>query len=119
MRAGRTAATSPVNSGFHFDIQDCGGEVGRNIEGDTPLRDDDWVTLAIGDDGGYEFVSIRTIGIFHGKGTFTLIDGKLRTETERGWAQATLYEDGVRRMIKIEGATKDGTQYSAELAPTK
>ena len=84
-----------------------------------PLRDDDWVTLTIGDDGGYEFVSIRTIGIFHGKGTFTLIDGKLRTETERGWALATLYEDGVRRMIKIEGATKDGTQYSAELAPTK
>ena len=84
-----------------------------------PLKDDDWMTLTIRDDGGYDFVSIRMIGIFHGKGTLTLIDGKLRTETERGWALVTLYEDGPRRMLKVEGATKEGTQYSADLAPTK
>jgi hypothetical protein len=86
----------------------------------TPrLKNDDWVTLTIRDDGGYDFVSVRTIGIFHGKGTFTLIDGKLRTETEQGWINATLYEEGARRMLKVEGATKDGTQYSADLGPTK
>ena len=38
MRADRTATASPVNSGFRFDIQECGGEVGRNIEGDTPVK---------------------------------------------------------------------------------
>jgi hypothetical protein len=75
--------------------------------------------LASSSDGGYDFVSVRTIGIFHGKGTFTLIDGKLRTETERRWGMATLYEEGARRMLKVEGATKDGTQYSADLAPMK
>jgi len=84
-----------------------------------PLKDDDWVTLTIRDNGAYDFVSIRTIGIFHGKGTFTLTDGKLRTETERGWGMATLYEEGGRRMLKIEGATKEGTQYLADLTPTK
>ena len=73
-----------------------------------PLRDDDWVTLTISDDGGYEFVSIRMIGIFHGKGTFTLIDGKLRTETERGWALVTLYEDGASADAKGRGSDEGG-----------
>lgn len=82
-------------------------------------KHDDWVTLTIRDDGGYDFVSVRTIGIFHGQGTFTLIDGKLKTETERGWAIATLYEEAGRRMLKVEGATKDGVHYSADLDPTK
>lgn len=83
------------------------------------LKNDDWVTLVIRDDGSYDFVSVRTIGIFQGQGTFTLIDGKLKTETERGWIIATLYEEGGRRLLKVEGATKDGTQYLAGLAPVK
>lgn len=83
------------------------------------LRRDDWVTLTIGNDGSYEFVSIREIGIFHGKGTFTILDGKLRAETERGSSVVTLYKDGGRRMLKVEAATKDGVQYSAQLTPTK
>ena len=86
----------------------------------TPrLKGDDWVTLTIRDDGGYDFVSVRTIGIFHGKGAFTLIDGKLRAETERGWVMATLFEESGRRMLKVSGVTKDGTQYAADLEPTK
>jgi hypothetical protein len=86
----------------------------------TPrIQGDDWVTLTIRDDGSYAFVSVRTIGIFQGQGTCTLIDGKLRAETERGWAVSTLYEEGGRRMLKVEGATTDGVQYSADLTPTK
>ena len=86
----------------------------------TPrLRKDDWVTVTIHDDGSYQFKSVRTIGIMHGEGTFTLAEGKLRSETDRGWIVATLYEDAGRRMLKAEGATKEGTQYSADLGPTK
>ena len=77
------------------------------------------MTLTICDDGSYDFVSVRTSGIFQGQGTCTLIDGKLKTETERRWAIATLYEEGGRRMLKVEGATKDGVQYSADLASAK
>jgi hypothetical protein len=84
-----------------------------------PSRNDDWVTLIIREDGAYAFEAVRTIGIMHGKGTFTLTDGKLRAETERGWAEATLYEEGDRKMLKVIGATTDGVQYSAELAPKK
>ena len=82
-------------------------------------KEKDWVTLAIRDDGAYAFESVRTIGIFHGKGMLTLVDGKLRAETERGWVLATLYEEGGRRMLKVEAAGKDGVQYSADLDPTK
>lgn len=82
-------------------------------------REDDWVTLIIREDGAYAFETVRTIGIMQGQGTFTLADGKLRAESERGWFEATLYEEGGRRMLKVIGAAKDGVQYSAELDPKK
>jgi len=82
-------------------------------------REDDWVTVTIHGDGAYHFEAVRPIGIMQGQGTFTLTDGKLRAETERGWAELTLYEEGDRRMLKVIAATKDGVQYSAELAPKK
>ncbi len=53
------------------------------------------------------------------RAAFTLTDGKLRAETERGWAEATLYEEGDRRMLKVIGTTNVGVQYSAELPPEK
>ncbi len=86
----------------------------------TPrLRHDDWVTVIIHNDGAYEFKSVRTIGIMQGQGTFTLADGKLKSEIEQGQIVATLYEDGGRRMLKVDVAMKDGTQYSADLEPKK
>ena len=80
-------------------------------------RQDDWITLIIREDGTYQFQSVRTIGIMQGKGMFTLTGGKLRAENEEGWGVATLYKDDDRRMLKIEGVTKDGTPYSADLHP--
>jgi hypothetical protein len=86
----------------------------------TPrLRKDDWVTMTIHNDGSYQFKSVRTIGIMHGEGTFTLTDGKLRSESDRGWIVATLYEEEGRRMLRVQAETKEGTQYSADLGPTK
>jgi len=75
--------------------------------------------VTIREDGVYHFESVRTIGIMQGQGTFTIADGKLRAETERGWGLVTLYEEGGRRMLKVEGATKDGMRYSADLDPAK
>src|SRR5215472_12770926 len=40
-------------------------------------RDDDWVTLVIGDTGAFDFASFRTIGVFAGKGKLALTDGNL------------------------------------------
>ena len=86
----------------------------------TPrLRQDDWLMVMIYNDGSYQFKSVRTIGILQGQGRFTLADGHLKVENEHGGIVGTLYEEGGRRMLKFEGATKDGTQYSAELEPKK
>src|SRR4051794_19619872 len=52
-------------------------------------RDDDWVTLVLGDTGTYEFVSYRQIGVFAGKGKLVLNDGKLSAKSEKG-SQMTL-----------------------------
>lgn len=77
------------------------------------------MTMAIREDGAYQFESVRTIGIMQGQGAFTLVDGKLRVESDKGWASATLYEESGRRMLKVEAMAKDGVQYSADLEPIK
>ncbi len=82
-------------------------------------RNDDWVTLVILEDGTYRFESVRTIGIMQGGGMFTVMDGRLRVDGERGWITGRLYEDGSRRLLKVEAEGKDGVRYAADLEPSK
>jgi len=119
MRTDRTASASPSTPVSVSAFTQVAGNWAGILKATPRLRKDDWVTVTIHNDGSYQFKSVRTIGIMHGEGTFTLADGKLRSETDRGWIVATLYEEGGRRMLKAEGATKEGTQYSADLGPTK
>ncbi len=82
-------------------------------------RDDQWVRVSIGKDGSYEFASYRQIGVFHGRGTFTLKDGRVTTTTERGTATCTLYTANERRLLRAAGVAKTGVEYSADLTPAK
>jgi hypothetical protein len=82
-------------------------------------KQDDWVTLTLQEDGTYSFTSVRTIGIFHGQGTLALADGKMMTITDRGRAACVLHEGPGRRILKIEAATNDGVEYSADLTPER
>jgi hypothetical protein len=82
-------------------------------------RRDDWVTVAIAPDGRYEFSSLRTIGVFSGRGQFDLNEGKLVSQSERGTLEAVLFEAGAQRMIKAKGRAADGTEYTAEVKPVK
>jgi hypothetical protein len=75
--------------------------------------------LIIREDGTYRFESVRTIGIMQGGGMFTLIDGRLRMDGERGWIIGRLYEDGSRRLLKVEAVSKDGVRYAADLEPSR
>lgn len=83
-------------------------------------RDDDWVTLVIGETGTYEFRSYRMIGVFAGKGKLALADGKLSAKTEKG-GQMTLqlYTDSEspERMLRAEGRDSGGFHYWADLKP--
>ena len=80
-------------------------------------KQDDWIKLRIHEDGAYEFATYRTIGVFSGKGQFTLKDGTLFVETERGTATITLFVTEAGRMLRAAGQTKDGLKYSGELFP--
>ncbi|WP_455244503.1 hypothetical protein [Petrachloros mirabilis] len=86
----------------------------------TPkTREEDWVRVTIGNDGRYEFTSYRTIGVFSGRGQFTLAEGKLTDTTERGTATGSLLVSGGSRMLRMTGVMKDGTEYTAELEPSR
>jgi hypothetical protein len=80
---------------------------------------DDWVRLSIGNDGRYDFATYRTIGVFSGRGQFTLTEGQLTVTTERGSATGSLFVSDGSRMLRIMGIMRDGTQYTAELEPSR
>ena len=84
----------------------------------TPTaKDDDWVNVSIQDNGDYEFVSYRTIGVFSGKGKLTVKDGKAVTQNEKGSLTMQLFTDKTKgqSMLKAESKGKDGIDYRAEL----
>jgi hypothetical protein len=80
-------------------------------------RNDDWVNVSIQDSGDYEFASYREIGVFSGKGTLTLKDGKAVSQGEKGSVTVQLFTDKAKgqSMLKAEGKGKDGVSYRAEL----
>ena len=82
-------------------------------------RQEDWVQVAITDDGRYEFVSVRSIGAFSGKGQFTLEEGRLKAAGERGTVTGGLMTSGGRQMLRIFGVMNDGVQYKADLTRSR
>lgn len=115
MHAGHTTTAFSINPVAISTFQTMSGQWSEILKALPQSRKDDWVTLVISGDGTCQFVNPRTTGIFQGQGTFTLIDGKLRTNTDRGLALVTLYEESGGRMLKAEGTTKDEMKYSANL----
>jgi hypothetical protein len=101
------------------DVSEVAGKWDGLIRVVPHQRRDDWITVAIGPDGWYEFTSLRTIGVFTGQGTFSLNDGKLISKSERGTIEAVLYQSGAQRTLKAKGRATDGTEYTAEVKPAK
>jgi hypothetical protein len=84
----------------------------------TPTaKNEDWVNVSIQDNGEYEFVSYRTIGVFSGKGKMAVKDGKAVTQNEKGSLTVQLFTDKTKgqSMLKAESKGKDGIDYRAEL----
>ena len=86
----------------------------------TPqARGDDWLQVAIRDDGMYAFQSYRTIGVFSGRGRLTLNQGKATHWTDHGQVTFILYEADGARMLRAAGASKEGIEYAADLTPAR
>jgi hypothetical protein len=80
-------------------------------------RGQDWVELALHEDGTYTLASARTIGVFTGSGRLRLADGRLFTEGEKTPATITLYQRGGKRFLRVEGAMASGQPLRADLYP--
>lgn len=82
-----------------------------------PDNIDDWVVVVISGDGVYRFATYRTIGVFQGEGRFSLVEGRLKAESERGTIEGVLYRAGDRRLLKVRARSHDGNHYSINLTP--
>ena len=81
-------------------------------------RQDDWVEITLKDDGTFQAVSARQIGVFSGNGKLTLSDGRLTATGPRGTAVLTLY-DRQGRVLRVDFQDVNGTGYTADLRPKK
>jgi hypothetical protein len=118
-----SSTSAPASALSPVPIKDFRSVAGRwagPVSGLASSRrtDEDWVELTVADDGAYDFGIARTIGVFAGKGRFTLDEGKLLMVGERGRATYILYEGGGRRVLRASGTLPSGP-VTAELTPKK
>ncbi len=86
----------------------------------TAKRQKDWLQIVIDENGNFEAVSRRDFaGTFKSKGAFQLIEGRLKTESERGSGTYTLFEDEGKRILRLEAITDRGIRHSGTLTPAK
>jgi hypothetical protein len=77
----------------------------------------DGIELTIQKDGTYTLSSVRIIGAFTGRGTVTLLDGKLAGQEEKARVTITLYRRDSQCFLRVEGATEQGNTLTADLYP--
>ena len=115
--AGPTDGLAPVPI---TDFKMVAGKWEGLVSGLSAKRDDgDWAEMTISPDGTYDFGIYRTIGVFGGRGTFTLSDGKLQMRGDRGSATYALYQGGGKRVLQAQATLSDGRPLTAKLTPEK
>jgi len=82
-------------------------------------RGEDWVEVAIHEDGTYTVASARTIGVFEGSGKVRLADGRLTTEGDKARATFTLYQRGGKQFLRVDGTMASGQPLQADLYPAR
>jgi len=75
----------------------------------------DLVTILILHDGRFRFLSVRTIGVLSGEGTFSVVDSGLSFSSDRGSIDMTLFEADNQRMLKTKARSHDGFEYASDL----
>ena len=78
-------------------------------------RGQDWVELALHEDGTYTLASARTIGVLNGSGSLRLADGRLIAEGENARVTMTRYQRGSKQFLRVEGTMASGQPLRADL----
>jgi hypothetical protein len=114
--AGGPSTTSAVPVAIQ-DIKTVAGKWAGVYSRDTSsTSQEDWVRLAIDDNGTYEFASARQVGVLHGRGKLAVRDGKLYGLSERGGTVvASLFDRGGKPLLKVAAQDAAGLGYTAEL----
>jgi len=102
-----------------MDLSNVAGKWEGIMRRVPPAKRHDMVSMIISPDGKFRFVSVRTIGVMSGEGSFALTNGKLTASSERGTIEATLFEAEGQRMLKAEGKASDRMEYNAEVTQVK
>ena len=111
------ASIGPVTPVAVSDVKSLSGTWEGTVYLPGSERDD--VTLTIRDDGSYDVLSKRGLGVSTGKGHIVISDGRLVFEGERGLrgVGTVLRNPAGDVLMKIEGILADNSNLSATLWP--
>jgi hypothetical protein len=93
---------------------------GTVVESPLSFSAEDWVRLNIFGTGIYEFANLEMIDVLEGSGNFTLVEGRLVSQSYRGNVVLVLLGDKVdqERIIHAQAVSNEGHEFSARLKRT-
>ncbi len=108
------ASLGPVTSVAVSDVKSVSGTWKGIVYLPGSERND--ITVTIRDDGSYDAVSVKQLGVSHGKGHILIRDGRLIIEGERGRGTGTVFRNSAGNVVmKVEMTLSDNSNLSAEL----
>ena len=112
------ASIGPVTPVAVSDVKSLKGTWEGTVYLPGSERDD--VTLTIRDDGSYDVVSKRGLGVSSGRGHIVISDGRLVIEGERGRGVGTVLRNPAGDVLmKVDMTLSDNSNLSAELWRTR
>ena len=112
------ASIGPVTPVAVSDVKSLSGTWEGTVYLPGSERDD--VTLTIRDDGSYDVLSKRGLGVSTGRGHVVINDGRLVIEGERGRGVGTVLRNRAGDVVmKVDMTLSDNRNLSAELWRTR
>jgi hypothetical protein len=112
------ASIGPVTPVAVSDVKSLKGTWEGTVYLPGSERDD--VTLTIRDDGSYDVLSKRGVGVSSGRGHIVISDGRLVIEGERGRGVGTVLRNRAGDVVmKVDMTLSDNRNLSAELWRTR
>jgi hypothetical protein len=112
------ASIGPVTPVAVSDVKSLSGRWEGTVYLPGSERDD--VTLTIRDDGSYDVLSKRGLGVSSGRGHIVISDGRLIIEGQRGRGVGTVLRNRAGDVVmKVDMTLSDNSNLSAELWRTR
>jgi hypothetical protein len=110
--AGASGASIPIK-----DVSSVAGTWGGLVSRATGSDEGDWLEMKVKEDGTFQAVSARQIGLLLGNGTLAIRNGQMAAVGPQGTAVLTLHDDRQGRALAMEFRDRNGVRYSGQLRP--